>query len=85
VQAEVYVPPIANHVPHVRLTWSQAAVKLSAADLRKHLREGDPAIELVPGGAGARDDKQEVSVGVWQLQAGEAETVARRLRQVLKT
>jgi hypothetical protein len=48
------------------------------------LREGEPSIEIVPGGSRAGDEKQEVSVGVWQLQPGEAELVARRLRQVLK-
>ncbi len=84
VQAEIYVPPIANHVPHVRVTWNAAQVSVQANDLRRQLREGDPSIEIVPGGSRAGDEKQEVSVGVWQLQPGEAEVVARRLRQVLK-
>jgi L-seryl-tRNA(Ser) seleniumtransferase len=84
VKAEVYVPPIANHVPHVRLTWNAGDLKLQATDLRRQLREGDPSIEIVPGGSRAGDEKQEVSVGIWQLQPGEAEIVARRLRQLLK-
>jgi L-seryl-tRNA(Ser) seleniumtransferase len=84
VQAEVYVPPIANHVPHVRLTWNATQLPVPASDLRRQLREGEPSIEIVPGGSRAGDEKQEVSVGVWQLQPGEAELVARRLRQVLK-
>jgi L-seryl-tRNA(Ser) seleniumtransferase len=83
VKAEVYVPPIANHVPHVRVTWDASQLTLQAADLRRQLREGDPSIEIVPGGSRAGDGKQEVSVGVWQLQPGEAEIVARRLRQIL--
>jgi L-seryl-tRNA(Ser) seleniumtransferase len=83
VRAEVYVPPIANHVPHIRITWSRSAVGLAAADLRRQLREGEPSIEIVPGGSGA-DDAQEISIGVWQMQPGEAEMVGRRLRQLFR-
>ena len=84
VRAEVYVPPIANHVPHVRLTWKLAELAVTAADLRRHLREGDPSIEIVPGGSQANAPEQEVSIGVWQMQRGEADIVARRLREILK-
>ena len=84
VQADVYVPPIANHVPHVRLTWNTTLLNLQASDVRRQLREGDPSIEIVPGGSRAGVEQQEISVGVWQLQPGEAEIVARRLRQILK-
>jgi L-seryl-tRNA(Ser) seleniumtransferase len=82
VRAETYVPPIANHVPHVRISWTRADLPLSAADVRRQLREGDPAIEIVPGGSQAADAQQELSVGVWQMQRGDAEVVARRLRQI---
>jgi L-seryl-tRNA(Ser) seleniumtransferase len=82
VQAEVYVPPIANHVPHVRVTWSKTDVTLLANDVRRQLREGQPVIEIVPGGSSAQDEKQEISVGVWQMQKGDAEIVGRRLKQI---
>ena len=84
VQTEIYVPPIANHVPTLRLNWNLKDLAVSAPDLRKQLREGDPAIEIVPGGSNARDEKQEVSIGVWQMQSGEAEVVAKRLKALLK-
>lgn len=83
VRTEIYVPPIANHVPHVRVTWSRAALPVTAADVRRRLREGEPSIEIVPGGSTPDADVQELSVGVWQLQEGEAEVVARRLAEVL--
>lgn len=84
VQAEIYVPPIANHVPHVRLTWNKRDLALTGPDVRKQLRDGDPSIEIIPvGGSNAADERQEISIGVWQLQSGEAEVVARRLKQVL--
>jgi L-seryl-tRNA(Ser) seleniumtransferase len=84
VKAEVYVPPIANHVPHVRLTWKLTELAVTAADLRRQLKEGEPSIEIVPGGSQANAPEQEVSIGVWQMQRGEADIVARRLREVLK-
>lgn len=83
VQTEIYVPPIANHVPHVRLTWNKSELPLTVAELRRRLREGDPAIEIIPGGPPAADEKQEAAIGVWQMQRGEAEIVAKRLKQAL--
>jgi L-seryl-tRNA(Ser) seleniumtransferase len=82
VKTEIYVPPIANHVPTVRLTWEKAALPLIADDARKQLREGKPSIEIAPGSSPAKADIQEIGIGVWQMQPGEAETVAKRLRDV---
>jgi L-seryl-tRNA(Ser) seleniumtransferase len=79
VKAEQYVPAIANHVPHLRLTWDPAKVKLSYKDVAVKLREGDPSIEVVPG-----SNKDSLEIGVWMLQPGEDKIVARRLREVLK-
>jgi len=84
VKAEVFVPPIANHVPTVRLTWKLADLSVTAADLRRQLKEGEPSIEIVPGGSQATAADQEVSIGIWQMQRGEADIVARRLREVFK-
>ena len=84
VQAEIYVPPIANHVPHVRVTWQKSQLPISGPEVRRKLREGDPAIEIVPGGSPAADEKQELSIGVWQLQPGEAEIVAKRVKESLR-
>jgi L-seryl-tRNA(Ser) seleniumtransferase len=82
VKAEIHVPPIANHVPTLRLTWEKAALPLTADDVRKRLREGKPSIEIAPNASPAKAEKQEIGIGVWQMQAGEAEIVARRLREV---
>ena len=83
ITGETYVPPVANHVPTVRLKWEKAAFKLIADDVRKQMREGTPAIEITPGSSPATAATQEFSIGVWQLQAGEAEIVAKRLREVI--
>src|SRR5215813_1030560 len=82
IKSEIYVPPIANHVPTVRLTWEKAALPLIADDARKQMREGKPSIEIAPSSSPAKADIQEIGIGVWQMQPGEAEIVAKRLREV---
>ena len=84
VTTEIYVPPIANHVPTVRIKWEKAALKLTADELRKQLRAGKPALEIVPSASPAADATQEISIGVWQLQPGEVEVVAKRLKEVIR-
>jgi len=85
VKSEVYVPEIANHVPSIRLTWDKAALKLTADDIRKQMREGKPSIEIAPGSSPAKAEKQQIGLTVWQMQPGETEIVAKRLREAFKT
>jgi len=86
---EVYIPPIANHVPHLAIRYDQARVKTSPREVAKTLREGSPAIELNPatghksGAAGLPSDENTIVVGVWMLEPGEDLIVGRRLREVL--
>src|SRR5262245_3625526 len=82
IKPEIHVPLIANHVPTLRLTWQKAALPITADDIRKQLREGKPSIEITPGSSPAKAEIQEIGIGVWQMQPGEAEVVARRLREV---
>lgn len=77
VKTETWIPEIANHVPHLKVTWDADAVKMSYADVAKKLRNGEPSIEVVP----ATEDG--LKVGVWMLQPGEAQIVGKRLREVL--
>lgn len=76
----VDMPAIANRVPHLKLTWDSSQIKISPRAVQKKLREGDPSIEVNP----ATSDK-ELVIGVWMLEPGEAQTVAKRLREVLKS
>ena len=77
VKTEVFVPEIANAVPHLRITWDLS--KISAKELVQRLRDGEPAIEVRPGA------KDCLEVAVWMLQPGEAQIVARRIREILKS
>jgi hypothetical protein len=79
VKTETFVPEIANAVPHLRIKWDAGEVKITPAEAVKRLRDGDPAIELRPGG-----DPDALEVAVWMLQPGEAQIVGRRIREVLK-
>ncbi len=76
VKAEVFVPEIANHVPHVRVTWDGAGEAAAAAAV-KDMRDGEPSI-------GIRSEGNALVIGVWMMQPGEDKVVARRLRQVLE-
>lgn len=78
VNTEVKTPTISNRVPHIHITWDQSKIKMSPRDVVKALREGTPSIEVTPSPA------DRVIVAVWMLQQGEAEIVAKRIREVLK-
>jgi L-seryl-tRNA(Ser) seleniumtransferase len=79
VKTETFVPEIANSVPHLRITWDRSAIKISPDEAITKLREGEPSIELRPGA------KDCLEVAVWMLQPGEAQVVAKRIREVLKS
>lgn len=83
VAGEVYVPPIANHVPTVRIKWEKSALNLTADEVRKRMKEGTPSIEITPGSTPAAEATQSFSIGIWQLQPGEVDIVAKRLKEAL--
>jgi L-seryl-tRNA(Ser) seleniumtransferase len=75
VKTEPYVPPIANHVPHLRVRWD--VNRLAPAEVVKQLRAGEPRIEI------RAVVKDGIEVSVWMLEPGQAEIVGRRLREIL--
>jgi L-seryl-tRNA(Ser) seleniumtransferase len=88
--AEISVPPLANHVPHLSIRYSQDRVAISPRNVMAELRKGNPAIELNPStgsrngaSAGIKTDENTIVVGVWMLQPGEEVVVAKRLKEVL--
>lgn len=89
VEARVFIPPVANHVPHLLITYDMNRIKISAGEVMQKMREGTPRIELNPatgGGpasAGLPGGSNVIVVGVWMLQPGEDEIVGRRLHEVL--
>ena len=49
VTPENHVPPVANHVPSIRLRWDEKKVKITPDEVREALRKGHPSIETVGG------------------------------------
>ena len=77
INAEIFVPDVANHVPHVRISWDAAAKGLTPTDAVNSLRAGEPSI-------GTRSEGDALVIGVWMMRPGEEKIVARRLREVLE-
>jgi L-seryl-tRNA(Ser) seleniumtransferase len=81
LQCERIVPPIANHVPHLILSWDEKRVKISREQLTKDLAAGDPPI-LIGRVSGTGD--RGVLISVFVLGEGEDRIVADRLRTLLR-
>ena len=90
VETTVFIPAVANHVPHLLVTYDPARVRTTGLDVMQKMREGKPRIELNPGtgggpaSAGLPGGVNTIIVGVWMLQPGEDLIVGRRLREVLQ-
>src|SRR5882672_2146533 len=83
LKVEIFTPAIANHVPHLKVTWKQDRLKVSADDIRQQLRAGTVSIEAIPTYSyEPAADCEEIRFGVWMMQPNEAEIVAQRLREV---
>jgi L-seryl-tRNA(Ser) seleniumtransferase len=91
LQTQIFVPEVANHVPHLLITYDQNRVKITGAEAMQKMREGKPRIELnpstggAPASAGLPGGPNTIVVGVWMLQPGEETIVAKRIREVLQT
>ncbi len=90
VQTQIFVPEVANHVPHLLITYDQNRIKITGAEVMQKMREGKPRIELnpstggAPASAGLPGGPNTIVIGVWMLQTGEDMVVAKRLREVLQ-
>jgi len=81
IQMKRIVPEIANHVPHLELTWDENKFKLTPAQVTQELAAGDPSIRL--GRVHGSGDKG-ILISVFVLQEGEEKIVAERLHGILK-
>jgi L-seryl-tRNA(Ser) seleniumtransferase len=79
IKTEVYIPQIANAVPHLRVSWDPKARGVTVAQVVTKLRDGEPSIEFAPGGGSGRS----LNIGVWMMEPGEDTIVADRLRAAL--
>ena len=90
LQTQIFIPEVANHVPHLLITYDQNRMKITGAEAMQKMREGKPRIELnpstggAPASAGLPGGPNTIVVGLWMLQPGEEMVVAKRLREVLQ-
>jgi L-seryl-tRNA(Ser) seleniumtransferase len=90
VETRIFIPPVANHVPHLLITYDLERIKMPGAEVMQKMRQGNPRIELNPatgGGsasAGLASGSNTIVVGVWMMQPGEELIVAQRLYDVLQ-
>jgi L-seryl-tRNA(Ser) seleniumtransferase len=91
VETRVFIPPVANHVPHLLVTYDPTRVKTTGHEVMQKMREGKPRVEINPGtggapaSAGLPGGENTIIIGVWMLQQGEDLIVGRRLREVLQS
>jgi L-seryl-tRNA(Ser) seleniumtransferase len=82
VSAERIVPPVANHFPHLLLRWDEQRLRLTPAQLKQQLADGDPSIHTARvHGTG----NEGFLISVFTLAEGEEQLVAARLRQIFSS
>jgi L-seryl-tRNA(Ser) seleniumtransferase len=81
VTCERVVPPIANHVPHLIVSWDEKRLPLTREQLTRELAAGEPPVVI--GRVSGTGDKG-VLISVLTLQDGEEGIVADRLRAILR-
>jgi len=79
VSTSYFVPEIANHVPHMSITWDAARISLTPQQASKELRSSNPSIVLEPG-----EDRPGLAMNSFMLQPGEDKIVAERLSRLLR-
>ncbi len=90
LQSKIVVPEVANHVPHLLLNYDHERIRISAREVAKRLRQGNPSIELNPATGmkntrGLTGNEDTIVVGVWMLQPGEDLIVAEHLHQIFSS
>ncbi len=77
VSTSYFVPEIANHVPHMQITWDAAKIALTPMQVSQMLKESKPPIIMGPG-----EEKPGLSMNSFMLQAGEEKIVAEQLARI---
>ena len=80
LKTDIFLPKHADQMVRLRLTWDESLIKLSPADLKTHLREGYPSIEVVSFG----QTGGEFHVSSWMIYKEELDIVANRIREELE-
>lgn len=79
VSTSFFVPDIANHVPHMNITWDPARISLTPEQVSKLLRSSKPSI-VMGGGEG----RPGLTMNSFMLQPGEDKIVGEQLSRILR-
>jgi len=79
VSTSFFTPDIANHVPHMSITWDAARISLTPEQASKALRSSQPSIVM-----GAGEERAGLAMNSFMLQPGEDKIVAQQLSRLLR-
>jgi uncharacterized pyridoxal phosphate-dependent enzyme len=79
VSTSFFTPDIANHVPHMQITWDAARISLTPKEASKLLRSSKPSIAM-----GGEEQRPGLGMNSFMLQPGEDRIVAERLSRILR-
>src|SRR6478735_2967305 len=79
VSTSYFVPEIANHVPHMQISWDEAKISLTPKQVSQLLKESKPSIIMAAG-----EEKPGLSMNSFMLQAGEDKVVAEQLSKIFR-
>ena len=79
VSTSFFVPDIANHVPHMSITWDAARISLTPEQASKMLRSSNPSIVI-----GTGEGHAGLVMNSFMLQPGENRIVAEQLSQLFR-
>ena len=79
VSTSFFVPDIANHVPHMNITWDSARISVAPEQVSKLLRSSKPSIVM-----GGEEGRPGLTMNSFMLQPGEDKIVAEQLSRILR-
>jgi len=79
VATEFSVPDVANHVPHLRISWDPKRVSATPREVSAALRQSKPSIVI-----GASERGGGLSMNSFMLKPDEEKIIAEKLTQILK-
>jgi seryl-tRNA(Sec) selenium transferase len=79
VSTSFFIPDIANHVPHMQITWDQR-ISLTPKQASQLLRSGQPSVVI-----GGGEERPGLAMNSFMLQPGEDQIIAEQLVKVLRS
>jgi uncharacterized pyridoxal phosphate-dependent enzyme len=79
VNTSFFTPDIANHVPHLQITWDEARIRVTPRDASKWLRSAKPPIVI-----GSGEGRPGLAMNSFMLQPSEDKIVAEQLVKLFR-